>query len=151
MNPEDSKQFDEIMGRNYTPEERKNLHAKGLAEQIHAIGESLFGPPLSDEEQKSVNDTRFLSRVRNFPENMLRKDKNGEMEVFHKDPDGWEHTWGGGPYIEHTHPSGAEAITNIHDYSLRHGEQPYEKGLFTPHEFLQHVQDFEEQKQDYKD
>jgi hypothetical protein len=151
MNPEDSKQFDEIMGRNFSKNEESKISGEAMGEHIWNKVSAIFGGPTTPEEESAHRDAVLLSRARHFPESMIGKDSSGELEVQHREPDGWKHTWGGGAYIEHHHPvHGPIEVTNIHDYSAKWGEQPYEKGLFTPHEFLSHVTDFHDYKKEYE-
>ena len=148
MNPEDSKQFDDIMGRNFSKHEESEITGKAIGAQIW---EHFFGPEPSAEEQATERTHTFLARAKNFPNSMLHEDEHGDLRVKQTDPDGWSHTWNGGPLIEHHHPvHGPIDVTNMHDYSLKWGEQPYEDGKFTPEQFKQHVADFQERKADYE-
>lgn len=154
MNPEDSKQFDEIMGRSISPEEKNNMVGNALGAHIWDKFASITGMPKSDaseEELVTHRNYKFMNRANLFPISMIQSDENGEFHVSHTEPDGWKHTWYGGPYIEHHHPKhGIVDASNIDSKNVGgYGDAPYEKGLFTPHEFLQHVADFHRSKPDY--
>jgi hypothetical protein len=152
-NPNVGKQFEEIMGQNFTPREESEAAGKALGAHIWDSFAEIAGLPKSDASEEELQIHRnheFQKRATHFPTSMIRDNGEGELEVYHKDPDGWEHTWSGGPYITHHHPKhGPIEVTNLVDYSLPWGEQPYEKDLFTPHEFLNHVKDFSQHKSDY--
>jgi hypothetical protein len=140
MNPEDSKQFDEIMGRNFTRKETsrtENRAKQGAiddAHDPHEVHENLEG----------------LSRMAKFPSHMITTTEHGEYRVQHRSPRGWTHTWNGGPYIEHSNAKhGVVDVTNMMDYSKNMNEQHFAKGI-TPEEFMHHVNEFEKSaEQDY--
>jgi hypothetical protein len=133
MNPEDSKQFDDIMGRNFPKQTETKMANRALEGAAH----DLIGSP----EQNLTG----LSRMRNFPSHMISADENGDFQVKYRSPKGWTHTWKGGPYIEHGNDrAGAVDVTNLQHYALGWGENSYEKGEFTPEEFMRHVNEFEE-------
>ena len=145
-NPNVGKQFEEIMGNNFTPKEEQDMNVKAWADRLWEI----MGGTNDPEEQHDRDYKMRRQRMANFPDNMIRENEDGLPEVYKKDSDGWEHVWHGYAYITHYHPKhGPIEVTNLHDYSLNWGEQPYEKGQFMPHEFLQHVKDFEQEKPNY--
>lgn len=143
MNNEDSKQFDEIMGRNFpkqTVTKMTNRAVEGAAQDIEDNG----GETHSNLEQG-------LSRMSDFPSHMITTDEHGQYRVQYRSPRGWTHTWNGGPYIEHgnANTGGPIDVTNMHDYGLPYNKQSYTKGI-THKEFMEHVNDFEKRaEEDY--
>jgi hypothetical protein len=133
MNPEDSKQFDDIMGRNFpkqTVTKMTNRATEGAAKDIQ--GDRVYN-----------NVDSGLARMSDFPQHMITSDENGEYRVQYRSPKGWTHTWNGGPYIEHGNAkTGPIDVTNMHDYSLASDQQPYRKGI-THATFMEHVNNFE--------
>jgi hypothetical protein len=138
--PNVGKQFEEIMGTNFTPQEERNMHAKALADRIMEIGEEVFGKQ-SDEDKHNDQYATRLSRMQNFPESMVRHDHEGLPEVFHSCKTcGLDHTWKGYSRIDH----GSVDSTGIMDYSKNDDQQDYAKGNMTPEKFFSHVKDFHE-------
>ena len=137
MNNDSSKQFDEIMGRNFTPQMQKRMEKRatqGAADDLDDSGLETY-----------VNIDSGLSRMSDFPHHMITSDDSGQYRVEYKSPRGWTHTWNGGPYIEHHHPvHGVIDVTNMHDYSLPStgNSQSYQKGL-SLNEFMGRVGEFE--------
>ena len=147
-------QFDDIIGRNVSKNEQKEMHAKAIALNLMDGIAAIFGGPKSDASEDELVTHRnytFMNRATHFPNSMIKSDENSQFHVSHTEPDGWKHTWYGGPYIEHHHPKhGLVDATSIDSKNIGgYGDAPYEKGLFTPHEFLQHIDDFNAFKNDY--
>lgn len=139
-NPNVGKQFEAIMGHNFTPEEKDKM-------QLNAT----FGSD-SDNRSDIDNETTALSRFHDFPSNMIHYNEDYGYHVKLTTPRGWTHVWSGGPYIEHqSSPGNTEDLTNMHDYSKRHDEQSYSNGISLP-TFLGHVNEFEKTaEEDYPD
>lgn len=139
-NPNIGKQFEEIMGRNFTPEETDELKAKSNFNDEFAT---------TDNRQEVENETEALSRFHDFPSHMVHYDPNNYgYHIKMTTPRGWTHIWSGGPLIEHqSRPGNTEDVTNMHDYSKPHDQQPYSKGISLP-TFLSHVNEFETNAED---
>lgn len=131
-NPNIGQQFNEIMGKNFTPEEQRDMHAKAVADRIMQIGEEVFGG------YKESMQTEASRRMGLIPDSMKKLDEDGELHVSYTSPKGWTHTWHGGPYIEHHHPkAGAVDVSGVEDYET--GNIP----TLTEDEFKQHAHDWE--------
>jgi hypothetical protein len=138
--PNVGKQFEEIMGTNFTPQEEQNMHAKALADRIMEIGEEVFGKQ-SDEDRHNEQYATRLSRMRNFPNSMVGHDEEGLPQVQHKcSTCALTHTWDGYSRINH----GDVDTTSIADYSKNDEQQDYAQGNMTPKKFMGHVKDFHE-------
>jgi hypothetical protein len=152
-NPNVGKQFEEIMGKNVTPKEEQEMKIRAHVDNIWEI----LGGTNDPEEQHDRDYKMRRQRMVNFPDHMVKENEDGLPHVVHytKDKLGreWKHTWNGFAYIDHHHPKyGPIEVSNLHDYSRKWGEQPYENGLFTPHEFLKNVDEFTETAhENYKD
>jgi hypothetical protein len=139
-NPNVGKQFEEIMGKNFTPEESKKM-------EVNAKYGELFGDE-SDNANEIASETNAISRMHDFPAHMIHYDDTYGYHVKMTTPRGWTHIWAGGPYIEHqSRPGNTEDVTNMEDYSKNHDEQPYYKGISMA-TFLGHVNDFEKDAED---
>lgn len=134
-NPNVGKQFEEIMGKNFTPEQEKEMHT-------NAIYAELSGKE-ADYSNEISNETNAISRMHDFPSHMIHYNDTYGYHVKMKTPRGWTHIWAGGPWIEHQNrPGNSVDVTNMEDYSKPHDEQPYYKGISMA-TFLGHVNDFE--------
>jgi hypothetical protein len=136
------KQFDEIMGRNISSQEESSMQGKATAEHLFESVGKVLGFPTDEGEIRASRHATALSRMRKFPSSMVSEGADGDPQVSvqHK---GWTHTWSGGPYIEHSHPTmGPVDVTNMHDYSKKDEEQGYANGSFTPTKFMQRVKEF---------
>ena len=140
MNPEDSKQFDEIMGRNFPKKEEGKAEARA---RLGAIADT-FSPHEIHENLEG------LSRMAAFPKNMITTNEHGDYQVQFRSPRGWTHTWNGGPHIEHSNAKqGVVDITNMMDYSKPMSEQSFTHGI-SPEEFMHHANEFEKRaEEDY--
>ena len=139
-NPNVGKQFEEIMGKNFTPDDEKKM-------EVNSKYNHLFGDE-SDTENEISSETTAISRMHDFPAHMIHYDDTYGYHVKMTTPRGWTHIWSGGPYIEHqSRPGNTEDVTNMEDYSKNHDEQPYYKGISMA-TFLGHVNDFEKDAED---
>lgn len=132
-------QFNEIMGQNFSSEESSKLRAQSAAGDII----NRLGLPQTEQDITDFRNTTFGHRTQHFPRSMVTQDEQGELRIEHQSSNGFRHTWHGGPYIEHHHPKkGVVEVTNLQDHSKAEGENHYEQGLFTPQEFMHHVDNF---------
>jgi hypothetical protein len=135
-NPNVGKQFEEIMGRNFTPEDKKAIEARSTFSE----GDADLN---SDHQHEIDRESNAISRMHDFPSHMIHYNDLYGYHVKMTTPRGWTHIWAGGPYIEHQNrPGNTVDLTNMEDYSKRHDEQPYYHGISMP-TFLGHVNDFE--------
>lgn len=133
-NPNVGKQFEDIMGANFTPQDEEEM-AKNAT----------FGEDSSSEIE---GETTALSRFHDFPKSMIHYNEENGYHVSLTTPRGWTHIWKGGPYIEHqSSPGNSEDLTNMHDYSKPADQQSYSKGISLP-TFLGHVNEFEKYAED---
>lgn len=135
MNPEDSKQFDEIMGRNFTANDQKKMVGDAVGAKAWSDMEGILG------SYRGAVEHEANQRMALFPEHMMSIDEDGR-HVSYTSPSGWKHTWHGGEYIEHSHPK--QGVVDVTNVSNRKGELP----TLAPEEFLQHAKDAEEEHKD---
>jgi len=151
MHPDNlGNQFNEIMGKNISPKEESSMQGKAMAGHIYESVGKILGYPTNEGEVKAERHATAYSRMRKFPSSMIKEDDEGSPKVEVK-KNGWTHSWSGGPYIDHIHPTqGAVDVTNLHDYSKKDSEQGYASGKMSPAKFMKHVNDFhKESAQDY--
>ena len=134
-NPNVGKQFEEIMGQNFTPEESKKMEAN--SKYGHLFGDE------SDNANEIASETNAISRMHDFPAHMIHYDDTYGYHVKMTTPRGWTHIWSGGPWIEHQNrPGNSVDTTSMEEYDKPHDEQPYYKGISMP-TFLHHIGEFE--------
>ena len=139
-NPNIGKQFEEIMGNNFTPEESKKM-------EINAKYGELFGDE-SDNANEISSETNAISRMHDFPSHMIHYNDLYGYHVKMTTPRGWTHIWAGGNIIEHQNkPGNTVDATNLEDYDKPHDEQEYYHGLSMP-SFLHHISEFEQRAEE---
>ena len=132
------KQFEDIIGNNFSNSEAKDMAAKAHAEHLFGQVEGIMG------SYRGAVENEANQRMGLFPEHMMSIDEDGR-HVRHTSVDGWTHTWHGGQYIEHIHPKhGAVEVTNV-------GNSKGELPIMTPNEFLDHAASAEKEFNDNYD
>ena len=128
--PNIGKQFEEIMGKNFTPKDETEMTGNAVGQHLFDKVEGILG------SYRGAVEKAADQRMALFPEHMMSIDEDGR-HVSYTSPKGWTHKWYGGTYIEHHHPkAGPVDVTNVED---REGNLP----TMAPEEFLKHTHDFE--------
>ena len=130
--PNIGKQFEELMGKNFTPEEQIKM-------QVAAH----FGEE-NDNSEDLERENRALSRFKDFPSDMIKYNADHGYHVSLTTPKGWTHIWNGGNFIDHYANGEHEGQTNMTDYSKNTDQQDWYKGISLP-TFMSHINDFENQ------
>jgi hypothetical protein len=131
-NPNVGKQFKDIMGANFSPEDTLKMQLNAQFGEEH------------ESSSEIERETNALSRFHDFPSNMIHYNQDDGYHVRLTTPRGWTHVWSGGPYISHqSSPGVTEHQTNMHDYAENSDNQSYSKGISLA-TFLGHVNSFEE-------
>ncbi len=139
MNPEDSQQFDDIMGRNFSSEDKNKAVGNAFGGHIWDKANEIFG---NYKLAMNAEAEERLHPVANILPKMMHRDEDG-LHVKYTGPAGWTHKWYGGPYIEHSHPktSAGEGnpvdVTNIMDYKAGTPK------MLSSDDFLEHCHEFE--------
>jgi hypothetical protein len=129
--PNIGKQFKDIMGANFSPEDTLKL-------QLNAH----FGEE-GDNSSEIDRETSAVSRFHDFPSNMIHYNEDHGYHVKLTTPRGWTHIWNGGGFIDHYANGEHEGQTNMTDYSKNPDQQDWYKGISLP-TFMGHVNSFEE-------
>lgn len=115
-NPNVGKQFEEIMGKNFTPREESEIAGNAIGAHLFEGVEGIFGSIREGAQQAAK------LRMGLIPDEMKKRDEEGELHVSYTSPKGWNHTWHGGPYITHHHPkTGPVSVTNVEKYDRQAG------------------------------
>lgn len=143
-NPNVGKQFKDIIGSNFSPEETKQMSARAEFDESDLND--------TDRGMEVDRETTALSRMHGFPKDMIHYNDQHGYHIKLTTPRGWTHIWSGGPYIEHqSSPGNSEDVTNLTDYSKNTDQQDWYKGISLP-TFLGHVNEFEKNaEEDYPD
>jgi hypothetical protein len=127
----------------FEPGEAEDMEKRAVADYKQSRAEALYKSlemGLTGEEGgfEIANQTHALGKMHNIPAHMYREDEDGNPEAFHTEG-GWTSTWGGGMYIDHSHPvHGTVDVTNLRDYSRPDDELPN----LTGDELIQHHRNF---------
>lgn len=120
MEKDESKQFDEIMGRipKQTVTKMTNRAVEGAAQDIQEGSPEINGLP---------------AHLEGYPRTMVGLDEHGFHAIHHSNY-GWVHKWYGGHTVHHHHdflnPEGDHEV-DVTSYFGKDGKKP----TFTPEEF----------------
>ena len=140
-NPNVGKQFEEIMGSNFSKKEESEIAGNAIGAHLFESIENIFGS-VKEGAQKAAK-----LRMGLIPDEMKQTDENGELHVSYTSPKGWKHTWHGGPYIEHHHPKErnyAIDVSNVEKYDRATGTSTIP--TLTKDEFLNECHDWEKEQ-----
>jgi hypothetical protein len=118
-NPDNfGKQFDDIIGSNFTPQEKNEAVGNAMGEHLFNETDKLFGGYKEAVQRDAAERMQHVALI--YPK-LVHHDEDG-MHIKYTSPKGWTHTWYGGAYIEHSHPESSYGkdqpveVSNVSDY-----------------------------------
>jgi hypothetical protein len=118
-NPENfGKQFDDIIGANFTSQEQNEAVGNAMGEHLFNQVDNILGGYKEAVQRESSERMSHIALI--YP-SLVHHDEEGQ-HIKYTGPKGWTHTWYGGPYIEHSHPATSEGegnaveVSNVMDY-----------------------------------